>query len=81
MIDVTVPATHRWLPKAMTVEYLKKAESDLRAVAALAAMPRFDVAAELPVTVNVTDATNQLVFRAVITMWISPRKEKTARQL
>lgn len=24
MTEVTVPSTHRWIPKGMTVEYLKK---------------------------------------------------------
>lgn len=33
MTEVTVPSTHRWIPKGMTVEYLKKAETDLIAVA------------------------------------------------
>jgi len=33
MTEVTVPATHRWIPKGMTVEYLKKAETDLIAIA------------------------------------------------
>jgi len=32
MTDVTVPSTHRWIPKGMTVEYLKKAETDLIAM-------------------------------------------------
>ncbi len=35
MTEVTVPSTHRGFPKAWTVEYLKKAETDLIAVAAL----------------------------------------------
>ena len=34
MSEATVPASHRWIPKGMTVEYLKKAGTDLRAVAA-----------------------------------------------
>lgn len=74
MTDVTTPATHRWIPKRMTVEYLKKAETDLRAVAELNPIPQFGAAVELPVTVNVLDTNGQTVFRAVITMWISPKK-------
>jgi acyl-coenzyme A thioesterase PaaI-like protein len=31
--EATVPASHRWLPKGMTVEYVAKAETGLRAVA------------------------------------------------
>lgn len=37
-------------------------------------MPQFGVAAELPVTVNVMDAKGDAAFRAVITMWVSPKK-------
>ncbi len=58
----------------MTVEYLKKAETDLKAVTELNPMPHFGAAEELPVTVNVIDKNAQTVFRAVIKMWVSPKK-------
>lgn len=74
LTEVSVPASHRWIPKGMTVDYLKKAETNLRAVAALDPLPKFGAAAEVPVTVNVYDTHKQLVFRAVIRMWISPKK-------
>jgi acyl-coenzyme A thioesterase PaaI-like protein len=74
MTDVTAPASHRWIPKAMTVEYLRKAETDLRAIAELDPIPQFEGASELPVSVNVLNTDDQAVFRAVITMWVSPRK-------
>lgn len=73
MTDVTIPATHRWIPKGMTVEYLKKAQTSLRAIAELEPIPLFDGAVDLPVTVNVLDTSGQMVFRAVITMRISPK--------
>lgn len=34
MTEVSVPTTHRWIPKGMTVEYLKKTATDLVAIAA-----------------------------------------------
>ena len=74
MTEVTVPGDYRWIPKGMTVEYLRKAETDLKAVAAIDPMPKFAGAFELPVTVSVTDKQDQTVFRAVINMWVSPRK-------
>jgi acyl-coenzyme A thioesterase PaaI-like protein len=75
LTEACVPAkTHRWIPKGMTVEYLKKAETDLRAVAEFDPLPSFGAAMDLPVTVNVFDTNEQLVFRAVITMWVSPKK-------
>ena len=58
----------------MTVEYLKKAETDLRAEASFNTPPEFGTATSVPVTVVVTDTNNQLVFRAEINMWISPKK-------
>ena len=74
MTEVTVPTTHRWIPKGMTVEYLKKAETNLRAEAELDPIPKFGAAMDLPVTVKIYDTRDQLVFRAVITMWVSPKK-------
>lgn len=74
MTDVTIPSTHRWIPKGMTVEYLAKAETDLRAVAKLDPLPKLGESVELPVTVNVIDTNDKTVFRAVITMWISSKK-------
>lgn len=73
--DVTIPATHRWIPKGMTVEYLKKARTSLRAIAELEPIPSLEGAVELPVTVKVLDTNDQTVFRAVITMWISPKMD------
>ena len=74
MTEISTPATHRWIPKGMTVEYLKKAETDLRAVATFKSPPEFGAATGVPVVVLVTDTLNQLVFRAEISMWISPKK-------
>lgn len=74
MTDVTVPTTHRWIPKGMNVEYLRKATTDLRATAKLDPIPDFNEAQEVPVTVEVTDTSNEIVFRAVITMWVTPKK-------
>lgn len=75
MTEVTVPSDFRWIPKGMAVEYIAKAETDLKAVAQIDPLPRLAAATELPVTVTVTDTADQTVFRAVITMWVSPRKE------
>lgn len=71
MTEVTRPATHRWIPKGMTVEYLAKARSDLRAVAKVDPIPEFGAAMEFPVAVQVLDVDGEVVFRAVITMWVS----------
>jgi acyl-coenzyme A thioesterase PaaI-like protein len=75
LIDVTIPLTHRWIPKGMTVEYLKKATTSLRAIASIDPIPVFEAATDYPVTVNVMDTNNIVVFRAVIAMWISPKNK------
>lgn len=75
MTDVTVPkATHRWIPRGMTVEYLLKGETDLRAVATLEIPEQFAEPVELPVKVDVIDTGENVVFRAVIGMWVTPKK-------
>jgi acyl-coenzyme A thioesterase PaaI-like protein len=71
--DVTVPATHRWIPKGMTVDYLKKAATDVRAVAELELLPALGASAELPVYVTAFDTSGEAVFRATIRMWVSQR--------
>lgn len=62
----------RWIPKKMSVEYLKKAMTDLKAVC------RFDplalVVGENPIEVDVFDSAGEKVFRAVITMYVSAKK-------
>lgn len=75
MTDVTVPTTHRWIPKAMTVEYLAKAETDMHATATLESVPQFgDEPTTLLVPVEITTTDGTVAVRAQITMHISPRR-------
>lgn len=74
MTEVTVPTTHRWIPQGMTVEYLKKASSDLVAIATPAATADWSQPGQYRVNVDVRDVSGTTVFRALITMWVSPRK-------
>lgn len=74
LAEASVPATHRWIPRGMTVEYLAKAKTDLRAVARIDPMPAFgDDPVDLPVPVLIHDASGVLVARAVITIKVSRR--------
>lgn len=72
--EVTIPTTHRWIPKGMTVEYLAKASTDLRAVALWPEVDYSRGAQAVVVPVEVFDAANAVVFRAQISMWVSPKK-------
>jgi acyl-coenzyme A thioesterase PaaI-like protein len=78
MTEATVPASHRWIPKGMSVDYLKKAGTSLTAVAEVTPLPVFAGAAELPVPVDIMDSGGGVVCRAVIRMWVSPKKEAHA---
>ena len=77
MTDASIPTTHRWIPKGMTVEYLKKANTDLIAVAKPASVADWSEPCEYNVNVEVKDESKKTVFRAVITMWVSPRQSNS----
>lgn len=73
LAEATVPPTHRWLPKRMTVDYTAKATTSLRAVAEVD-VPEFGSDPfELAVPVSITDTRGVEVVRAVITIWITER--------
>ena len=73
--EVSVPPSMRWIPKGMDVRYLKKAVGRMRATATPAFAPRAaDEGYELPFDVVIEDPQGDAVLRAVIAIWISPRK-------
>jgi acyl-coenzyme A thioesterase PaaI-like protein len=75
--DVSIPASMRWIPKGMTVEYLKKATGTMRAIATPGFAPhQAGEGYALPVDVVVTDPGGDAVFRARIAMWVSPRPDR-----
>ena len=72
--DAALPASMRWIPKGMQVEYLKKATGTMHAIARLDQPVAESVDGhELPVAVQVRDPGGDTVFRARIRMWVSPR--------
>ena len=74
LMEATVPRSHRWIPKAMTVQYLEKACTSLRARAQLD-VPDFTQiteGVELVVPVSVTDRSATEVVHADITTWVTP---------
>ena len=76
LAESTVPTSHRWLPKKMQVEYLAKAQTSLRAVAELDSVPEFgDEGQEVDVPVNIYDKKDEVVVRAIITIWVTRRKK------
>ena len=72
--DASIPASMRWIPKGMTVEYLKKATGMMHAIATPAIEPVVANAGyELPFDVVVSNDAGEAVFRASIAMWVSPK--------
>ena len=74
--DASIPASMRWIPKGMQVQYLKKAVGNLRATATPAFVPHdAEAGYDLPVEVVVENAGGDAVFKATIAMWVSPRPQ------
>jgi acyl-coenzyme A thioesterase PaaI-like protein len=74
MTEASLPSAMRWIPKGMTVEYLKKARGTMHAIATPdIAIVDSSAGYELPVTVSVRDPQGDEVFRARIAMWLSPK--------
>lgn len=75
MLESSLPKSQRWIPRGMTVRYLKKATTDLVARAQLGAIAR-DFVGDLVVHVDVLDRAGQVVMDADIAMYISAAKTK-----
>jgi acyl-coenzyme A thioesterase PaaI-like protein len=77
--EVSVPSTHRWIPKGMTVSYLSVARTT---VTATAVVPDLSVLAadesrEVVVPVDLTTTDGTVYVHADITMWVSPKKSSS----
>ena len=69
--EVTTPPGTRWVPRGMTIEYLRKAESEVCATARLD-KSEWAASSNVAVPVSVADKNGNEVVRAVITMHVSP---------
>ncbi|GAC56469.1 hypothetical protein GOHSU_07_00230 [Gordonia hirsuta DSM 44140 = NBRC 16056] len=75
LMEATTPSSHRWIPKAMNVQYLAKAKTRLTAHAELAEPIDFDAVTEgidVVVSVRVCDTDGVEVVHADITTWVTP---------
>jgi acyl-coenzyme A thioesterase PaaI-like protein len=75
MLEASIPNHMRWIPKGMTVSYLKIAKTDLKAECT-APVEDMGKVGDFPMTVNVTNTNGINVFQAVIMMHISEKKRK-----
>lgn len=67
MTDASIPAGAKWIPKGMTVEYLAKAKTSIRAVADGSEID-WTIAGDKRVPVAIFDEAGVKVFTADITM-------------
>lgn len=73
LIEASLPKSLRWIPRGMTVRYLKKAETDLVARCRMD-IPAPDFVGDLVLPVQVFDTREQVVMEADITMYVSLQK-------
>lgn len=76
LMEATVPTSHRWIPKAMSTQYLAKATTRLTAEATLSEPLDVDAVTsgtDVVVSVRVLDAHGTEVVHADITTWVTPR--------
>ncbi len=74
MIDSSLPRGLRWIPRGMTVRYLKKAETDLTATAELTQTITDNFQGDIVVPARVRNTGGEIVMEADITMYLSARK-------
>jgi acyl-coenzyme A thioesterase PaaI-like protein len=71
--EVTIPVGMRWIPRGMTIEYLAKAETGVTATARLD-KTEWTGPENVSVPVTVTDTSGREVVRAVISIYVSPKR-------
>ena len=80
MMEASLSENMRWLPRGMTVQYLKVAKTDI--VAECVASQPNDIAdgpaRDVIVKCDIKDAAGNIVCHADIAMYISPRKSSAA---
>ena len=74
MIDSSLPRGLRWIPRGMTVRYLKKAETDLRATVEADLDFAPDFRGDVVLRVRVRDSGGEVVMEVDISMYVSPKK-------
>jgi acyl-coenzyme A thioesterase PaaI-like protein len=76
--EVTLPSTMSWHTRGMTIEYLRRAESDVTATARLD-KTEWGQAQDITVPVSAVDRNGTEVVRAVITVRVEPAGANATR--
>jgi len=77
MIEATLPKTLRWIPRGMTVRYLKKADTHLVAKGRMDTPPP-DFVGDVVIPVQVFNTRGEVVMEADIAMYVSLQKAAKA---
>ncbi|MEK6805481.1 MAG: hotdog fold domain-containing protein [Pseudomonadota bacterium] len=73
LAEAVTPRSMRWIPKGMSVRYLKKAETNLTGTAEWPGVAE-GFKGDIVVPVKVRDTAGQIVMDADITLYLSPKK-------
>jgi uncharacterized protein (TIGR00369 family) len=71
-VEATLPFGLRWIPKEMTVQYIKKAKGKL--VSECSVDPTDLVPGDVRISLKIMDGSEETVLNAVIVFYISERK-------
>ena len=74
LCEAATPRASRWIPRGMHIEYRRKAETSVRAVATLAEPIATERSYDVVIPVDVIDERGEVVVHADISMYISPRR-------
>jgi acyl-coenzyme A thioesterase PaaI-like protein len=72
-LEISLPPTHRWIPKGMNIQYLAKAETDLVAQTRFP-LDKWPDSGSFPVHIDVIDKNGKVVVVADIEMHVSLKK-------
>ena len=74
-VDASLPNNLRWIPREMTVRYMKKAKGTLTALCSFE--PGILAPGDVPVSIQIMDSSRENVLEATILFYISERKSTT----
>lgn len=74
VMESGLPSSLRWIPKGMTVRYLKKADSDLVVKCSFPEVKNL-IAGDHQVPVQIFNNHQEVVMDAMITVYVSERKK------
>lgn len=72
-LEISLPSSHRWIPKSMKIDYLKKASTDVIAKTKFSTDDLPEAAGVKVIHVDIYDTANTPVVTADIEMYISAR--------